>query len=169
MISSGERSPRPLSSSRKSLQASVDSLAPEASPRNTGLPSVVMPHAASTGPGPGAAVHLEAGAIQEQVVQLDLVQTPGRPAVELIPDRLTDPAHGGLAQRSLRAEGVGEGGLHVAHRQAAHEPSDHQRFQRIRLGHPGAKSHDATRSVVPRSFGRSMVTGPAVVLIVVGQ
>jgi hypothetical protein len=84
-------------------------------------------------------VHLETGAVQEQVVQLDLVQTPGRPAVELILDRLTDPAHGGLAQRSLRAEGVGEGGLHVAHGQAAHEPSDHQRFQGIRLGHPGAK------------------------------
>jgi hypothetical protein len=65
---------------------------------------------------PGAAVHLEAGAVQEQVVQLDLVQTPGRPAVELVFDRLTDPAHGGLAQPRFRAEGVGEGGLHVAHR-----------------------------------------------------
>jgi hypothetical protein len=88
---------------------------------------------------PGAGVHLAAGAVEEQVVQLDLVQTPGRPAVELVLDRLTDPAHGGLAQRSFRAEGVGEGGLHVAHRQAAHKPSDHQRLQRIRLGHPGAK------------------------------
>jgi hypothetical protein len=34
---------------------------------------------------------------------------------------------------------------------------------------PAPKSRDAKRSVVPRSFGRSMVTGPAVVLIVVGQ
>ena len=34
---------------------------------------------------------------------------------------------------------------------------------------PTPKSRDAKRSVVPRSFGRSMVTGPAVVLIVVGQ
>jgi len=84
-------------------------------------------------------VHLEAGAVQEQVVQLDLVQTPGRPAVELVLDRLTDPAHGGLAQRGLRAEGVGEGGLHVAHGQAAHKPSDHQRLQRVGLGHPDAE------------------------------
>jgi hypothetical protein len=61
------------------------------------------------------------------------------------------------------------GGRHVAHRQAAHHPSDHQRLQRVGLGHPTPKRRDAKRSVVPRSFGRSMVTGPAVVLIVVGQ
>ncbi|HLI43488.1 MAG TPA: hypothetical protein VKU92_03350 [Acidimicrobiales bacterium] len=30
-------------------------------------------------------------------------------------------------------------------------------------------SREANASSVPRSFGRSMVTGPAVVLIVVGQ
>jgi hypothetical protein len=118
---------------------------------------------------PGAGVHLEAGAVEEQVVQLDLVQTPGRPAVELVLDRLTDPAHGGLAQRSFRAEGVGEGGLHVAHRQAAHNPAITNDANALVLVTPAPKSRDAKRSVVPRSFGRSMVTGPAVVLIVVGQ
>jgi len=34
---------------------------------------------------------------------------------------------------------------------------------------PVPNSCEANRSVVPRSFGRSSVTGPAVVLIVVGQ
>src|SRR4029453_15946259 len=41
--------PRPLSSSRKSLQASVDSLPPGASPRNTGLPSGGKAHPTSPG------------------------------------------------------------------------------------------------------------------------
>jgi hypothetical protein len=34
---------------------------------------------------------------------------------------------------------------------------------------PAPNSREAKRSVVPRSFGRSIVTGPAVVLIVVAQ
>jgi hypothetical protein len=34
---------------------------------------------------------------------------------------------------------------------------------------PVPNSWEANRSVVPRSFGRCTVTGPAVVLIVVGQ
>jgi hypothetical protein len=34
---------------------------------------------------------------------------------------------------------------------------------------PAPNSRDANVSVVPRSFGRSRVTGPAVVLTVVGQ
>ena len=49
ITSSGGLRPRWVSSSRKSFQASVDSLPPGASATNTGLPSVVMAQAASTG------------------------------------------------------------------------------------------------------------------------
>ena len=49
ITSSGQRSPRSPSPVRKPSQASPDSLAPASSPTNTGLPSVSMPHAASTG------------------------------------------------------------------------------------------------------------------------
>jgi hypothetical protein len=62
MTSSGGRSPRLRSSSRKLAQASVDSLPPAASATNTGLPSVSMPHAASTGSAraPGCILNMEA-------------------------------------------------------------------------------------------------------------
>ncbi len=49
MTSSGEGSPRPVRSVRKSCQAPADSPEPGARPLNAGLPSVVMPQAASTG------------------------------------------------------------------------------------------------------------------------
>jgi hypothetical protein len=49
MTSSGAPSPRSLRSSSSARQASVDSAAPGARPRNTGLPSVSMPQATSTG------------------------------------------------------------------------------------------------------------------------
>ena len=38
------------------------------------------------------------------------------------------------APRRFGTEGISEGVLHIAHRQSAHEPGDHKRFQRIRLG-----------------------------------
>jgi hypothetical protein len=41
--------------------------------------------------GARARVHLEHGGVQEQVVQLEVVQAPSRPAVELLADGLTDP------------------------------------------------------------------------------
>ena len=84
--------------------------------------------------GAGAGVHLEHRGVQEQVVQHHPVQRPGPPGFELAADRLADPRHRRLRQRRLRAEGVGEGVLHVPDRQAADEPGDHQRLQRIRLG-----------------------------------
>ncbi|GLV51298.1 hypothetical protein TBS_18680 [Thermobispora bispora] len=49
MTSSGQVSPRLVRPVRKSLHASVESPAAAARPTKTGLPSVVMPQAASTG------------------------------------------------------------------------------------------------------------------------
>ena len=46
---SGQRNPRSPRSVRNACQASVDSALEVASPTKTGLPAVVMPHAASTG------------------------------------------------------------------------------------------------------------------------
>jgi len=62
MTSNGGRSPRPVSSSRKSPHASVDSDPPAARATNTGFPAVSMPHAASTGSGraPGCILNIEA-------------------------------------------------------------------------------------------------------------
>jgi len=114
-------------------------------------------------------VHLAAGAVPEQVVQLDLVQTPGRPAVELVliasQTRLTvDLFNAASAPRASA-------------RVAATSRTDRPRTtpaitndsNALVLVTPAPKSRHAKDSVVPRSFGRSMVTGPAVVLIVVGQ
>jgi hypothetical protein len=128
ITSSGGLRPRWVSSSRKSFQASVDSLPPGASATNTGLPSV-----------------------------------------ELVLDRLTHPRHRRLAQRCFGAQRIRQRRLDITNPQAADEPGDDQRLQRVRLGHPGANSREAKRSVAPRSLGRCTVTGPAVVLIVVGQ
>ena len=80
-------------------------------------------------------MHLEHRGVQEQVVQHHPVQRPGPPGFELPADRLADPRHRRLAQGRLRAQGIGEGSLHVPDRQAADEAGDHQRLQRIRLGH----------------------------------
>src|SRR4029450_9431804 len=49
MTSSGAPSPRSVRSASSSRQASVDSAAPGARPRNTGLPSTSIPQATSTG------------------------------------------------------------------------------------------------------------------------
>ncbi len=84
--------------------------------------------------GTGTGVHLEHGSVQEQVVQFQLVQAPRRPGLELLGDRLADPRDRRLRQSRLGAERIGQGVLHVAHRQATHEPGDHQRLQRVGLG-----------------------------------
>ena len=79
-------------------------------------------------------MHLEQAGVQEQVVQLQLVQPPRGPRLELVADRLAHPRDCRLGQRRLGAQRVGQGVLHIAHRQAAHEPGDHQRLQRVGLG-----------------------------------
>ena len=84
--------------------------------------------------GPGTGMHLEHRGVQEQILQLQGVQAPGRPRRELLTDHLADPRDRRLRQRRLGTEGIGEGVLHIADRQPAHEPGDHQRLQRMGLG-----------------------------------
>jgi hypothetical protein len=77
--------------------------------------------------------------IQEQVVQRQIIEAAFPPPRELVLDLLAHPRHRRLRQRRLGAERVGEGGLDIPHRQAAHEPGDHPRLQRVRLGDPDAE------------------------------
>ena len=53
----------------------------------------------------------------------------------LVLDLAADRRHGGLGDRGLVAQRLGQGGLDVADGQAAHERGDHQRLQRVRLRH----------------------------------
>ena len=93
-----------------------------------------------------------------------------RPGLVLVLDLAADRRHGGLGDRGLVAERLGEGGLDVADRQAAHERGDHQRLQRVGLGHVRCRTAGTrTPRLVPRSFGRASCTGPAVVLTVTSR
>jgi len=115
---------------------------------------------------PGAGVHLEVAAVQEQVLQLYLGQVPGGEDVELGPDRLAYPADRRLRHGRLGAQRLGDGRFHVANRQAPDEPGDHQDSKALVLVTPLPNRRDANGTVVPRSLGRRSVTGPAVVLTV---
>jgi hypothetical protein len=79
-------------------------------------------------------MHAEEAGVQEQVVQGDAVQPPPRPCLVLVLDLLADRRHGGLGDRGLIAQRLGQRGLHVPHRQAADERGDHERLERIGLG-----------------------------------
>ena len=48
----------------------------------------------------------------------------------------------------LGPESVGQGGLHVTHRQTPHEPGDDQALQGVGAAHPTPKSPDANTSSV---------------------
>ena len=80
-------------------------------------------------------VILEMRSVQEQIVQLDVVEATRRPRLELGLDLLAHPRHRRLRHRGPLAERLHQGGLHITDRQAAHEPGDHQRLQRVGLGH----------------------------------
>jgi hypothetical protein len=85
--------------------------------------------------GRGAGVHPEERGVQIQVVQRDAVQATARPGLVFVLDLAADRRHCRLGDRRLVAQRLGQGGLDVADRQAAHERGDHQRLQRVRLGH----------------------------------
>jgi hypothetical protein len=109
--------------------------------------------------GRGARVHPEEARIQEQVVQGDLIEAAMRPGRVLVLDGLADRRHRRLGDRRLVTERVGEGGLDVADRQAAHERRDHQRFQGVRLGHmragqPGGERLGGAAQLRPRQRHR---------------
>jgi hypothetical protein len=95
--------------------------------------------------GRGAGVHPEEGGVQEQVIQRHLIEAAGRPCLVLLLDLAADDRDGGLGDRGLVAEGVGQGGLHVADRQATDEGRDHQRFEGIGLGHMAAEQAGGER------------------------
>ena len=84
-------------------------------------------------------MHPEEGRVQEQVVQGDVIETAGRPPLILVLDLLADRGDGGLGDRGLITEGLGQGRLHVPDRQAADERGDHQALQRIGLGDMAAE------------------------------
>jgi hypothetical protein len=103
--------------------------------------------------GPGAVMHAEVTAVQEQVLQCHLGEIAGLPGVELLLDRLADPADGRLRQGGLRSEGVGQAGLHVSDRQAPHEPGDHQALEGVGAAHPDAKQPGGERLVGASQLG----------------
>ena len=82
---------------------------------------------------------LEVRPIQEQVVQLHIVEAARAPGVELSLDLLTHPRHRRARHPGLLAQGFDQSGLDIAGGQPAHEPSDHQRFQRVGLSHPSTE------------------------------
>ena len=77
----------------------------------------------------------EVAAVEEQVLEGDVGQVALLPEVELVLDRLADPAHRRLRQRGLRAQGLGQGGLDVSHRQAPDEAGDDQGLQGVGAAH----------------------------------
>lgn len=126
MTSSGQRSPRAFRSWAKSAQAWV---------RRRG-PARRRPVAVGTDPpggqhrfGPRPRMHPEVAGVQEQIVQLEVVEAALPPPLELSLDRRADPRHGGLAERGLAAQRVGQGGLHVA-------PTARRRTRRSPPGFP---------------------------------
>jgi len=128
-----------------------------------------MPNAASTGSARGAFVHTEVGAVQGQVLEGHVGEVPGLPAVDLVLDRLARPADGRLRQGGLGAERVGQSGLDIADRRASAQPGDQQRLQRVGAAYPDAEQPGRDGLVGAPQLRPSIVTGPAVVMIVVGQ
>src|SRR6266545_3422120 len=100
-----------------------------------------------------AGVHPKEAPVGKQIVQLNLGEAAGLPGVELVLDRLTDPAHRRLRHRRLRPQRVGQARLHVTHRQPPHEPGDHQRLQRIGAGHALAEQPPRERAVGAAQLG----------------
>ncbi len=129
--------------------------APGARPTNTGLPSVVMPQAASTGSAgePGASEVASRPGTGSPASTLARRRGAQASNSSLIAWQM--PAHRRLRHRGLGAEGLGQCRLHVADRQAAHEPGDDQRLQRVRaVTCPRRTGGRRTPRSVPRSFGR---------------
>src|SRR5207245_6635932 len=73
--------------------------------------------------------------------------------LELAQQDLADLAHSRLGERCLLAQGLGQRGLHVAHREPAYEAGDHQRLQRLGPGHPEAEQAGDEGLVVPPQLG----------------
>jgi hypothetical protein len=98
-------------------------------------------------------VHAKVASVEEQIFERHVGEVTGLPAVELVLDRLTDPADGRLRQGRLRAQGVGQAGLHVTHRQAPDEPGDDQALQCVGATHPDAEQPGGERLVGASQLG----------------
>jgi len=81
----------------------------------------------------------EVRAVEVQVLEGDVGEVAALPGVELVLDGLAHPTHSRLRQSRLGAEGVGQGGLDVAYRQAPDEAGDDQGLQCVGAAHPDAE------------------------------
>jgi hypothetical protein len=72
-------------------------------------------------------------------------------------------------QRGRRAEGLGQVASTSRTDRPRTKPAMTKDSRALVRHTPTPNSREAKASSVPRSFGRSMVTGPAVILMVVGQ
>ena len=100
--------------------------------------------------------------VEEQVVEGDPRQVPGPPGLELVLDRLADPAHRRLGQRRLGTEGLGQGRLHVADREPADEAGDDEGLQGVGPAHTHAEQPGGELLVGPpelRSVERDRAGG----------
>ena len=131
MTRTGARSPRATVACKKAREASVDSVAPGSTESRTGLPSVVIPQATST----GARVHLEVAAVEKQVLELDTGEIADLEGVELDLDGLANPTHGRLRHLGRGPERLLQGGLDVSGGQAPHPPGDHERLDGVGACH----------------------------------
>src|SRR5919202_3859246 len=110
----------------------------------------------------------EVRAVQEQVVQPDLVESTRLPGLELLRDLRTEPRHRRPRHPSVRAEPLDQ----RRHTSRVDSPRTNPAITNastalVRVT-PVPNSCEANASVVPRSFGRCNVTGPAVVFTVTG-
>jgi hypothetical protein len=121
--------------------------------------------------GPGAGVHAKARAVQEQVVQLDVVQATLPPGVELGSVLTCSQTRetvdlDRVASAPSASASVCSTSRTLSPRTNPAITSDSNAWVLVT---PVPNSREAKRSLVPRSFGRCTVTGPVVVFTVVGQ
>ncbi len=117
--------------------------------------------------GAGAGMHLEVGAVEVQVLQLESRQVAGLERLELGLDGLAHPADNRLEHLGLRPQRLFEGCFDVAGGQAPHtHPAITRLSKALVLVTPLPNNRDANASVTPPSFGRRSVSGPAVVFTV---
>jgi hypothetical protein len=95
----------------------------------------------------------EVGAVQEQVVHLHATEVAGGEGVELLLDRLADPAHRRLAESRLGPERLGQRRLHIPHRQATDKAGQHQGLRRVGAADALAQQPGHERLGGARSFG----------------
>ena len=156
MTSSGQASPRSPSSVRKSSQASADSAAAGGQPDEHRLavggrcptrPAPVRPRA--------PACILKIRRVQEQVVQLDVVQAPGRSTPRTRLDRLADPRHRRLATSPPRSPSASASVASTSRIDSPRtNPAITSDSSALVLVTCVPNSREANGSVVPRSFGR---------------